>query len=66
MFNDIAFLTYVAQTEAIEDFINDLARADDPNDLSTQHRLAYANNLDINALTSYEINYIQEEVSKRR
>ena len=66
MFDDVAFLAYVAQAEAIEDFINDLAQAEDPNDLSTQHRLAYECNLDINTLTSYEINYIQEEVAKRR
>lgn len=66
MFDDVAFLAYVAQTEAIEDFIDALAQEEDPNDLSTQHRLAYECNLDINTLTSSEIKYIQKEVSERR
>lgn len=66
MFDNIAFLTYVAHTESIEDFINALAQAEDPNDLYTQHRLAYECNLDINMLTASEIEYIQKEVSGRQ
>lgn len=66
MFDDVAFLAYVAHAESIEDFINALAQVEDPNDLSIQHRLAYECNLDINTLTSSEIKYIQKEVSERR
>ena len=66
MFDDVAFLAYVAHTESVEDFINALAQAEDPNDLRTQHRLAYECNLDINTLTASEIHYIQKEVNERR
>ena len=66
MFDDVAFLAYVAHAESIEDFINALAQAEDPNDLYTQHRLAYECNLDINMLTASEIEYIQKEVSERQ
>lgn len=66
MFDDVAFLAYVAHTESIEDFINALAQAEDPNDLYTQHRLAYECNLDINILTASEIEYIQQETTKRK
>lgn len=66
MFDDVAFLMYVAHTESIEDFINALAQEEDPNDSYTQHRLAYECNLDINMLTASEIEYIQKEVSERQ
>jgi hypothetical protein len=66
MFDDVAFLAYVAHAESIEDFINALAQEEDPNDPYTQRRLAYECNLDINILTASEIEYIQKEVSERR
>ena len=60
-----AFNAYAYSQQRIEDFINALAAADDPNDISAQADAAMAANLNINSLTSNERDYIEREVAKR-
>jgi hypothetical protein len=62
----LAFNAYAYHQQEIEDFINYLANAGDPNDFYAQRAAAQAANLDMNSLTSSEIDYIEREVAKRR
>ena len=63
-FNE-AFTLYAMHTQAIEDFIDKLVHADNPNDQWEQYRLANAAGINVNRLSASEISYIEEEVSKR-
>ena len=60
-----AFSAYAFHQQQIEDFINLLAAADDPNDGEAQTELLYQVGLSPNDLTSYDIDYIEREVSAR-
>lgn len=61
----LAFNAYAYHQQEIENFINYLANAGDPNDFYAQRAAAQAANLDMNSLTSDEIEYIEREVAKR-
>lgn len=63
-FADPGFACYAMHKDAIEEFIRKLAFATDPNDTDTQRRIAREVDLDWQALTSDEIEYIEREVSK--
>ena len=62
----LAFNAYAYHQQEIENFINYLANAGDPNDFYAQRAAAQAANLDMNSLTASEIDYIEREVAKRR
>ena len=61
-----AFNAYAYNQQKIEDFIDALAAADDPNDADTQWDLSHQCGLNLDNLTDYEIHYIEKEVAKRR
>lgn len=61
-----AFNAYAYHQQKIEDFIDALAAADDPNDADTQWDLSYCVGLNLHSLTLYEIDYIEKEVAKRQ
>ena len=61
-----AFNAYAYHQQKIEDFIDALAAADDPNDADIQWDLSYECGLNLDNLTDYEIHYIEKEVAKRR
>lgn len=56
---------YYHHRQKMEDFINALAAEPNPNVLARQQELARAAGLNLNNLTSYDINYIEKEVAKR-
>ena len=60
-----AFNAFAYHKQNIEDFIDELAKADDPNDPECQYAAARSSGLNIGSLTVAEINYIESEVSKR-
>lgn len=60
-----AYTCYVMYTQAIEDVINELAHRPDANDVQVQRQVFSAHDVNMDALTSYEIKYIESEVSKR-
>lgn len=60
-----AFSAYAYHQTCIDDYIERLAVADDPNDSVTQTNLLYAAGLSPDALTSDDIEYIEKEVSER-
>ena len=60
-----AFNAFAYHKQNIEDFIDALAQADDPNDPECQYAAARSSGLNIGSLTAAEINYIESEVSKR-
>lgn len=62
---NVAFSAYAFHQQEIEDFINALAATSDPNDYSNQRAAAQCSGLDVNSLTSDEIDYIEREVAKR-
>ena len=64
--NNTAFSAYAMRQQEIEDLINALAAADDPNDYATQLSIYRALNFDSDTLTTNEIHYIEREVSRRR
>ena len=59
------FNAYAYHQSAIDDYINLLAAADDPNDPYTQTSLLYQVGLTPDTLTSEDMNYIEREVSER-
>ena len=61
----IAFNAFAYHKQNIEDFIDTLAQADDPNDPECQYAAARSSGLNIGSLTAAEINYIESEVPKR-
>ena len=62
---NVAFSAYAMHQQAIEDFIDVLAAADNPNDGTTQYELARQVGLDPNSLTAFDIEYIEREVAKK-
>ena len=60
-----AFNAFAYHKQNIEDFIDALAKADDPNDPECQYAAARSSGLNVGSLTAAEINYIKSEVSKR-
>ena len=65
MLNDLGFMWFAMRTDAIENFINELAKEEDPNDADTQERIALEVNLDMDILSEYEKEYIATEVAKK-
>lgn len=61
----LAFNAYACHQQEIENFINHLAESDDPNDFYVQRAAAQTAHLDMNSLTSSEIEYIEREVAER-
>ena len=61
----LAFNAYAYHQQQIEDFIDALAAADDPNDMDEQFYAALAANLDTSSITDQEREYIESEVAKR-
>ena len=62
---NLAFNAYAYHQQKIEDFINTLAAFDNPNESANQYAAAQMVELNINSLTSDEIDYIEREVTKR-
>lgn len=60
-----AFSAYAYHQTCIDNYVERLAAADDPNDSATQANLLYAVGLSPDALTSDDIEYIEREVNKR-
>ena len=63
--NFTAFNAYAYHQTCIDNYVDGLAAADDPNDSATQVNLLYAVGLSPDALTSDDIEYIEREVSRR-
>lgn len=61
----LAFNAYAYSQQRIEDFITLLSASVNPNDPETQRAAAIAADLDLNTLSSAEIDYIEREVAKR-
>ena len=64
--NNKAFSAYAFRQQQIEDVINSLAAARDPNDFSTQLAAYDAAGLDSDTLTDDEVDYIVKEIRRRR
>ena len=64
--NNKAFSAYAFRQQQIEDLVDALAAADDPNDYATQLSIYRALDFDSDTLTTDEVNYIEREVSRRR
>ena len=62
---NVAFSAYAFHQQQIEDFIDSLAATSDPNDYSNQCAAAQCTGLDLDTLTSDEIEYIERETAKR-
>lgn len=60
-----AFNAYAYHQTCIDNYVDRLAAADDPDDSATQVNLLYAVGLSPDALTSDDMEYIEREVSKR-
>lgn len=58
-----AFSAYAYHQQCVDDYVNLLAAADDPNDSATQTALLYQVGLSPVDLTSDDIRYIEREVS---
>lgn len=63
---NLLYTAYAAETQAIEDIINELARCSDPNDFQVQQAIYDAHGVNIDYLTDREIHYIENEIVKRR
>lgn len=62
----VAFNVWANRTSRIEQLIDELAAADDPNDSATQNAaFARAGFLSADDLTDSEIEYAQEEIARR-
>lgn len=64
--NNKAFSAYAFRQQQIEDVINYLAAAHDPDDFSTQLAAYDAADLDSDTLTDDEVDYIVKEIRRRR
>ena len=60
-----AFNAYAYHQTCIDNYVDMLAAADDPNDSATQVNLLYAAGLSPDALTSDDMEYIEREVNRR-
>lgn len=64
--NNLAFSAYTVRQQQIEDVINYLAAARDPNDFPTQLAAYGAAGLDSDTLTDDEVDYMVKEIRRRR
>ena len=64
--NNLAFSAYTVRQQQIEDVINRLAAAADPNDFATQIAIYEVVNIDSDTFSKDEIAYIENEVVRRR
>ena len=64
MFNESGFMCYAMHQQAIEDFIAELRRSPCPNSQYEQRRIANKVGLDVDAVTSAELDYIQRRVNE--
>ena len=64
--NNKAFSAYAMRQQKIEDLIEALAAADNPNDYATQFSIYKALDFDSDTLTTDEVDYIEREASRRR
>ena len=62
---DLAFTMYAISQTKIENLIDELVHADDPNDFWTQRNICRKLDLNLDDLTDNEIHYIEEEVARR-
>lgn len=62
---NFAYTCYAMHTQAIEDVINELAREPNPNNAERQRAICAAYGINLDALTSQEIQYMEREVAKR-
>ena len=60
-----SFEFFAMRQQEIEDFIDALITTSDPNDYFNQRAAAMYVRLDLDSLTSDEVEYIEREVSKR-
>lgn len=65
MTRDFLFSLYAFHTQALDDAINEIARSEDTSPEIVEHILQ-AYGLNIDHLTTYELDYIESEVAKRR
>ena len=65
MCNDTTFQVFAFHQQKIEDFISFLSGCEEPNSLQNQKAAANWANLDLNTLTSDEIDYIEREVERK-
>lgn len=65
MTRDFLFSLYAFHTQALDDAINEIARSKDISPETVEHILQ-AYGLNIDHLTTYELDYIESEVAKRR
>mgnify|MGYP003329970259 CR=1 FL=1 len=61
----LAFNVYAMHRQQIEDFIDILAAADDPNDEATQWDALEQVGLNANDLSPADLDYIEKEVANR-
>ncbi len=64
--NNLAFSAYAVRQQQIEDIINALAKAVDPNDFELQCSIYQTLNFDSDTLTIDEVEYIEREAARRR
>ncbi len=62
---DRAFSCYAMRQQQIDDVVNLLAAAEDPNDFETQCRIYNEVGIDSDTFTDYEVMYIEKEVARR-
>lgn len=63
---NVAFTGYAYQCQQIENFIDRLAEADDPDDPEVQEKIAEDLGLYLGSLDLYDIKYIKSEVQNKR
>lgn len=61
----LAFNAYAMHRQQVEDFIDILAAADDPNDEATQWDALEQVGLNANDLSPADLDYIEKEVARR-
>lgn len=61
---NLAFSSYAYTQQQLDDFAKALAQTDDPNDEWNQHCTATRFGINIDNLTSAQVEYLQEEVAK--
>ena len=59
------WLIYTYHQQKVEDFINELAATEDPNDYGVQREIARSLEINMDDFTDAEIEYIEREVAKR-
>lgn len=65
IFSTDPWLIYTYHQQKVEDFINELAATEDPNDYGVQREIARSLKINMDDFTDAEIEYIEREVAKR-